>query len=535
MSKRRKHTNGRAKKYTPKKKEKVSVFDKIRSVISIEKLKLAFKEKTEKFEIDLTIDKILKHIKKNRNAYMFFSAMALVVTIGYFTIVYESDADKEQRLADKIIDVSLNESLSDVEPQLDDIQMDKPSEEVVVTLKDLNPEEITSGQNVEKIQAIADPVERISAASLTVNPSVDGFETQEAYKSVTDSMILGIDAYAIFVDDNPIAYFQTEGEAYMVLKHLEEKYKQADAVGEKIIFQENIEVKESKIDVLSFNGFMTKDEALDYIVKGTNESRFHTVEKGENYWVIAPKYGLTADDLESANPDVEAKRLQIGQQISLVVPKPLINVVSICTFERNDPIPYGRDANVETDQYYVNEFRVKRAGENGEALNVIEQYSINGRVIGEKTLSTEVLKDPVNQIMWAGTKPAPPRQGTGSFQNPTSRGYITSYFGSRSLGYHYGIDIGVPMHTDVYAADGGTVIFAGYKGTYGKLIMIDHGENKVSYYAHNDVLKVQKGDKVFKGQLIALSGNTGRSTGPHLHFEVRINGVAVNPIKYVNY
>jgi murein DD-endopeptidase MepM/ murein hydrolase activator NlpD len=65
--------------------------------------------------------------------------------------------------------------------------------------------------------------------------------------------------------------------------------------------------------------------------------------------------------------------------------------------------------------------------------------------------------------------------------------------------------------------------------------MIDHGENKVSYYAHNDVLKVQKGDKVFKGQLIALSGNTGRSTGPHLHFEVRINNSPVNPIKYVNY
>jgi len=219
----------------------------------------------------------------------------------------------------------------------------------------------------------------------------------------------------------------------------------------------------------------------------------------------------------------------------LIVAKPIINVVTISTVKRVDLMPYGRDENVETSNYFVGTTKVKRSGVPGEAENIVEVYSENGKIIGEKVKESKVLKEPVNVQFWAGTKPAPPKIGSGIFSNPTSRGYITSGFGNRSLGYHNGIDIGIPMRTDVKAADGGIVIYSGWKGTYGKLVMIDHGANTISYYAHNDVLKVKSGDSVSKGQLIALSGNTGRSTGPHLHFEVRINGTPVNPRKYVNY
>ena len=91
------------------------------------------------------------------------------------------------------------------------------------------------------------------------------------------------------------------------------------------------------------------------------------------------------------------------------------------------------------------------------------------------------------------------------------------------------------MRSNVYAADGGVVIYAGWKGTFGKLVIIDHGANMLSYYAHNDQLLVGAGEKVFKGQVITYSGNTGRSTGPHLHFEVRKNNRPVNPRNYVSY
>ena len=81
--------------------------------------------------------------------------------------------------------------------------------------------------------------------------------------------------------------------------------------------------------------------------------------------------------------------------------------------------------------------------------------------------------------------------------------------------------------------DGGTVTFAGWSGTYGYLVTIDHGNGFVTYYAHNSSLLVSAGDKVYKGQTIARAGSTGRSTGSHCHFEIRVNGTRVNPAAYL--
>ena len=86
----------------------------------------------------------------------------------------------------------------------------------------------------------------------------------------------------------------------------------------------------------------------------------------------------------------------------------------------------------------------------------------------------------------------------------------------------------------IKAADGGTVTFAGWKGTYGKLVIIKHDNGTLTYYAHNSSLLVNAGDKVYQGQTIAKGGSTGRSTGNHCHFEVRVNGTAVNPLNYLS-
>ena len=93
--------------------------------------------------------------------------------------------------------------------------------------------------------------------------------------------------------------------------------------------------------------------------------------------------------------------------------------------------------------------------------------------------------------------------------------------------------MGCPVGSNVLAADGGTVTYAGYSGAYGYLVIIDHQNGMETRYAHNSSLLVSKGDKVYQGQHIAESGNTGRSTGPHCHFEIRVNGVAKNPINYL--
>lgn len=114
---------------------------------------------------------------------------------------------------------------------------------------------------------------------------------------------------------------------------------------------------------------------------------------------------------------------------------------------------------------------------------------------------------------------------------------ISSGYGYRSIsihsGFHTGIDIPSPMGTPAVAAESGTVIFAGYSGSYGNLMKVQHSNGIVTYYAHLSGFVASVGSSVSKGQTIALIGSTGNSTGPHLHFEVRINGAHTNPLNYV--
>ncbi|MFN8122529.1 MAG: peptidoglycan DD-metalloendopeptidase family protein [Thermoleophilia bacterium] len=112
-------------------------------------------------------------------------------------------------------------------------------------------------------------------------------------------------------------------------------------------------------------------------------------------------------------------------------------------------------------------------------------------------------------------------------------GPLTSGFGMRWGRMHEGIDIGVGTGTPVVAAASGTVISAGWGGGYGNLVVIDHGGGIATAYAHNSRLVVSAGQQVTQGTVIAYSGSTGHSTGPHVHFEVRVNGQAVDPIPYL--
>lgn len=98
---------------------------------------------------------------------------------------------------------------------------------------------------------------------------------------------------------------------------------------------------------------------------------------------------------------------------------------------------------------------------------------------------------------------------------------------------HTGIDIPAPTGTPAVAIDSGKVIFSGNQGSYGKTVMIQHDDGKVTLYAHNSELLVSVGQRVEKGQVVTKIGSTGRSTGPHLHFEVRINGSHTNPMAYI--
>ncbi len=112
-------------------------------------------------------------------------------------------------------------------------------------------------------------------------------------------------------------------------------------------------------------------------------------------------------------------------------------------------------------------------------------------------------------------------------------GIITSRFGSRASGTHKGLDIAANTGTPIKAAAAGTVTYSGYRGSWGNLVIISHGNGVETYYAHCSALYVKVGAKVAQGQQIAAVGSTGNSTGPHLHLEIHVNGVIQNPQNYL--
>jgi murein DD-endopeptidase MepM/ murein hydrolase activator NlpD len=119
------------------------------------------------------------------------------------------------------------------------------------------------------------------------------------------------------------------------------------------------------------------------------------------------------------------------------------------------------------------------------------------------------------------------------------RGQVNSGYGNRASPwlakseFHSGLDIGAPVGTPVKSPAPGTVVFAGVNADYGQTLIIDHGNETKSLYGHLSMLKVAVNEKVQRGEVIALTGNTGRSSGPHVHYEIQVKGQAVNPTSYL--
>ena len=154
-------------------------------------------------------------------------------------------------------------------------------------------------------------------------------------------------------------------------------------------------------------------------------------------------------------------------------------------------------------------------------------------ILGREIVKQENTVDAVPKIIEVGTKNPP------TYIWPVY-GRVSSNFGGRSAPKagastnHKGIDIAVATGTSVMATSGGKVTTAGWQSGYGYVVYIDHGNGVTSRYGHLSKILVSVGQTVSQGTVIARSGNTGNSTGPHLHFEIRVNGTAVNPLNYVN-
>ena len=202
---------------------------------------------------------------------------------------------------------------------------------------------------------------------------------------------------------------------------------------------------------------------------------YHTVQKGQTLHFIARAYNVNLDRLKRINGVYDPSRLQIGTRLWIPGARQVLNI----------------DSNINKQALAKNKKKKKGAQNNG--IKAIKGF-----------------------LIWP------------------VKGQLTSRFGNRSGRHHDGIDIGARRGTSIVAAAEGKVMFAGWGPTgYGLMIIIKHKNGLTTVYAHNSHVHIYKNQMVKKGQKIASVGSTGRSTGPHLHFEVRNDSLPMNPLNYL--
>ena len=336
-------------------------------------------------------------------------------------------------------------------------------------------------------------------------------------------------AYGIIVDGERVVTVESEKIANDVLDAIKELYTKKNKKYEYIGFVEDIKIEPYSTTLANVS---SKAAAIKKIKKGGQEEVTYKVKAGDTLYGICEKLDVSLSELKKMNPKItDNMTIHIGDKFVTQQAIPLITVETVEVSVFAEPVDY-KTVTKKSGSYFKGETVVVQSGKKGKARVTAKLTKRNGKTVKRKDLEVETIKEPVNKVIVKGTKPVPAKKGTGTFMRPVNAGVYAGY-GMRWGRMHYGLDFSAPTGTPIYAADGGTVTFAGWSGAYGYVITIDHGANKKTLYAHCRRLFVSAGNKVYKGQHIAAVGSTGRSTGPHCHFEIFINGSNVNPAYYI--
>lgn len=368
-------------------------------------------------------------------------------------------------------------------------------------------------------------------AEITLTPvytaaSTSFSDTREVEAVLLDGVGAYMDAYAISVDGEELGYAPTEDELYEMLDEVAQPWLVEGTVD--YSFVEDVEIYPTQVPS---NTEFDVDSIQKTLSALETEEAYYEVELGDTFNGIAYSLDMTPAELSALNPDVEYGKIWAGDQLKIQQSVPCLSVVAVTseTYEEviESPVEY-----IETADLYVGNTSVKEQGSDGVAQVTADVTYLNGVEQDRTVLNTETIEEATTTYIYTGTTPKPATASNGYFIWPV-RGTITSYFGARWGSTHLGLDIGVPYGTTIKAADGGVVICAGWKGSYGNLVAIQHDNGMVTYYGHNSSVLVSVGQRVYQGQAIALAGSTGNSTGPHCHFEVRVNGTSVDPLSYL--
>jgi murein DD-endopeptidase MepM/ murein hydrolase activator NlpD len=246
-------------------------------------------------------------------------------------------------------------------------------------------------------------------------------------------------------------------------------------------------------------------------------------------------------EMSIENRDPKPDIMTVSEAVDKITKKENVTVLTKEIVTEEKTVDFGRTEK-RTKELSVGEMKIQKKGTKGSKKVTKEITKENGEVIKTDVKSEVLTKAAKPQVVLVGTRVENGGEnvsldesaaGTGELGRPLTALNITSKFGPRWGRFHQGVDLAMSTGTPIYAADNGTVIYAKNNGSYGKLVKIDHGNGMLTYYAHCNAFVADVGDSVKKGETIAKVGSTGNSTGPHLHFEVLVDGENKNPLNYL--
>jgi len=310
---------------------------------------------------------------------------------------------------------------------------------------------------------------------------------------------------------------------------------------ETVSFVDTVEIKEGLYPI---NGVVELSKLTDLVTSDVASQITYTVQLGDAPYNVAKEFGITLEELYANNPGMDnGNRFIPGDVLMIAGAKPYLSIQGTRTETFKESVSFSVEK-TNTSSLYQGQTQIKKAGKNGEnEVTYIVTY-IDETVQSKQAIATKVIKKPVTQILLVGTKKVPnsvssikPSSGNGKIGNLTFMWPVDGGYYSRGWKYyHKAMDIAAPMNTPLRASADGIVVSAftsGWNTGYGRYVKIDHGNGVCTLYAHCNTLKVKVGQKVKKGDLIALMGSTGNSTGSHVHFEIQVNGNRIDPEPYI--
>lgn len=386
----------------------------------------------------------------------------------------------------------------------------------------------------EAVGGVAKTHDQVEFTQARINEAYNVL-SEEGLKQKLSYYIEGVE---LRIAGTPIFTLSSQETADKLLKAYQEIYAKADESNQlsSASFEEEVgtQVVETSPDKV-----VSLDQALEKLKQGNVQKQEYVIQPNDSWWLIARKNDLKTVEVLAANPGTTLDTvIKPGQKIAIEKVSPYLTVVSEGTQIAKEVIPF--DVVTKTDSSLASgQSKVTQSGNDGEKEVKYSYVKKNDKVITKTVLDEKVLKDAVTQVVAKGPKTiqvASVSRGSGQSSGLSLplRARINSYYGYRGGEFHTGIDYAGSTGDPYVAAGAGTVVSAGWNGNYGYSILIDHGNGVQTRYAHSSKLLVSAGQSVSKGQTIGLVGSTGRATGPHLHFEVIVNGDTVNPNNYLN-